>query len=334
MKTQVISLLIWMVGITQITGQSGTQRLPVIDMHCHIYSDQVHPTILQNYRKGNDLNLKDTVFTSPNNYIEHLKAVIEQNTKYNIVLTYASCDSRALDTINNINTGNFFPSFEIWPTRELLNDKKYIETLKLKIRNGEVRGIGEVTNFYTGISPNDPVMDTLYRIAEKYDLPIGVHFGQTGRGLQLTDYPNMRLEYSNPLLLQDVLIRFPKLRLYIMHAGVPFFSDETFTMLYMFPKLYVDISAVLWVSYAYSYFKESVKEFLTKAAKYGFTNRIMFGSDEYIYPGFIGLSTDYINQADFLTETQKRDILYNNAVRFLRLSEKEIKEHYDKVVKH
>jgi predicted TIM-barrel fold metal-dependent hydrolase len=299
-------------------------------MHCHIYSDQIHPSVLQTYIKGGDLKLKDTVFTSPKTYVEHLKAVIEQNMKYNVVLTYASCDYKALDTINKINTGNFFPSFEIWPTREMLNDKKYVETLRLKIRNGEVRGIGEVTNFYTGISPNDPIMDTLYRIAEKYDIPIGVHFGQTGRGLQLTNYPNMRLEYSNPLLLQDVLIKFPKLRLYIMHAGVPFFPDETFAMLYMFPRLYVDISAVLWESYASGYFRETVKEFLTKAAKYGFTNRIMFGSDEWFYPEFIGLSIDYINQADFLTETQKRDILYNNAARFLKLSDADIQKHYSK----
>jgi predicted TIM-barrel fold metal-dependent hydrolase len=330
MKTKMIFFMVWSFSAIPSFGQSNAQILPVIDMHCHIYSNQIHPSVLQNYVKGNDLKLNDIVFTSPKNYVEHLKAVIEQNTNYNVVLTYASCDSKALDTINKINTGKYFPSFEIWPTRELLNDKKYIETLKLKIRNGEVRGIGEVTNFYTGISPNDPIMDTLYRIAEKYDIPIGVHFGQTGRGLQLTDYPNMRLEYSNPLLLQDVLIKFPKLRIYIMHAGVPFFPDETFAMLYMFPRLYVDISAVLWESYAYGYFREAVKEFLTKAAKYGFTNRIMFGSDEWFYPGFIGLSIDYIKQADFLTETQKRDILYNNAARFLRLSDAEIKKHNSK----
>lgn len=330
MKTKMIFFLILSLNTIPSFGQSNARLSPVIDMHCHIYSDQIHPSFLQNYYKGDDYKLKDTVFTSPKNYVEHLKAVIEENSKYNVVLTYASCDNKALDTINKINTGNFLPSFEIWPTRELLNDKKYIETLKSKIKNGEVRGIGEVTNFYTGISPNDPIMDTLYRIAEKYNIPIGIHCGQTGRGLQLNLYPDMRLEYSNPLLLQDVLIRFPKLRIYIMHAGVPFFPEETFAMLYMFPGLYVDISAVLWESYAYGYFQESVKEFLTKAAKYGFTKRIMFGSDEWIYPGFIGLSIDYINQADFLTETQKRDILYNNAARFLRLSDAEIEKHHSK----
>jgi predicted TIM-barrel fold metal-dependent hydrolase len=316
-------------SIIQSFGQSNAQRLPVIDMHCHIYSALSHTYPFQNYKVGNDMKFRDTVFTSPKNYVEHLKAVIEQNTKYNVVLTYASCDSKALDTINKINTGKFFPSFEVWPTRELLTDKKFIEQLKLKIKKGEVRGIGEVANFYTGIAPNDPVLDTLYRIAEENDLPLGIHLGTTGRGAQ-TSYPNMRLEYANPLMLQDVLIKFPKLRLYIMHAGVPFFPEETFAMLYMFPKLYVDISALPFMSYAYAYSRESLKEFLTNAVKYGFINRVMFGSDEWLYPGFIGLSIDFINQVDYLTETQKRDILYNNAARFLKLSDAEIQKHYSK----
>ena len=35
-----------------------------------------------------------------------------------------------------------------------------------------------------------------------------------------------------------------------------------------------------------------------------------------------------IEEAPFLTEEQKRDILYNNAARFLRLSEEEIARHH------
>jgi uncharacterized protein len=41
-----------------------------------------------------------------------------------------------------------------------------------------------------------------------------------------------------------------------------------------------------------------------------------------IWPQTIGLAIETIDSADFLTEEQKRDILYNNAVRFLRLAEK------------
>jgi len=36
----------------------------------------------------------------------------------------------------------------------------------------------------------------------------------------------------------------------------------------------------------------------------------------------IGIGIEAIESADFLTAAQKRDILYNNAARFLRLDEK------------
>ena len=48
----------------------------------------------------------------------------------------------------------------------------------------------------------------------------------------------------------------------------------------------------------------------------------MFGSDQMVWPEAIGLAIEGIESADFLTAEQKRDIFYNNAVRFLRLDEK------------
>ena len=47
------------------------------------------------------------------------------------------------------------------------------------------------------------------------------------------------------------------------------------------------------------------------------------------WPGAIGEAIKSIEQAPFLTESQKRDILYNNAARFLRLDEAEIRADHD-----
>jgi predicted TIM-barrel fold metal-dependent hydrolase len=51
----------------------------------------------------------------------------------------------------------------------------------------------------------------------------------------------------------------------------------------------------------------------------GFTNRIMFGSDNMVWPGSIEYAIESIEVADFLTAAQKRAILHDNAARFLRL---------------
>jgi uncharacterized protein len=309
MKSMPLVFLLVVLCSIQCKDQSKKDDLPIIDMHLHVYSSS-------SYWGGADFKLKEITINSPKNNVEHIQAVLGQIKKNNIVLTYASGNFESLDSINKLYPGKFLPSLEIWPTKELLRDNDFIRNLKDKIRKGEVKGIGEVVNFYTGIAPNDPIMDTIYKVAQEYDLPIGLHFAPGPPGSQYTIYPKMRLELSNPLLMQDVLIRFPKLRLNIMHAGLPVFPEETFGLLFMYSNVYVDISCLAWYS---DYTRESLKDFLIKAIRYGFEDRIMFGSDEMTWPGAIGLSIDYIKNADYLTQIQKRDILYNNAVRFLRL---------------
>ena len=54
----------------------------------------------------------------------------------------------------------------------------------------------------------------------------------------------------------------------------------------------------------------------------------MFGSDQMVWPSTIDMAIASITEADFLTEEQKRDILYNNAARFLRLTPDQIAAHH------
>ena len=67
--------------------------------------------------------------------------------------------------------------------------------------------------------------------------------------------------------------------------------------------------------------------FLEGIVDAGFANRVMFGSDQMNWPGVIERSIAVLNEAPFLSAQQKRDILYNNAARFLRLSPDEIARH-------
>jgi predicted TIM-barrel fold metal-dependent hydrolase len=62
----------------------------------------------------------------------------------------------------------------------------------------------------------------------------------------------------------------------------------------------------------------------------GFGKRVMFGSDQMVWPGVIERAIEAIESAEFLSEAQKRDILYNNAARFLRLSDAQIAKHHER----
>ncbi len=61
---------------------------------------------------------------------------------------------------------------------------------------------------------------------------------------------------------------------------------------------------------------------LRRLVEAGFGKRILFGSDQMIWPETIRLAIETIESADFLTDEQKHDIFYSNAARFLRLDEK------------
>ena len=52
--------------------------------------------------------------------------------------------------------------------------------------------------------------------------------------------------------------------------------------------------------------------------------RLMFGSDQMMWPEAIGWAIEGIESVSFLTEEQKRDIFFNHAVRFLRLAERSL----------
>lgn len=100
-----------------------------------------------------------------------------------------------------------------------------------------------------------------------------------------------------------------------MHAAWPM-RDEIMAMLYAHPHLYVETGALQMILPREEYY-----DFLHALVRAGYESRIMFGSDQMVWPGLIGEGIDAINDAPFLSYEQKKAILYDNAARFLRLGE-------------
>lgn len=188
---------------------------------------------------------------------------------------------------------------------------------------GQLDVLAEITNQYAGIPVNDPRMEPYWSLAETLDIPVGVHMGPGPPGIIYLGASHYRASLSNPLQLEDVLARHPQLRLYIMHAGFPFL-DALLAVMYAHPQVYVDTGVII-----FSQSEETFSRYLRRIVENGFANRVMFGSDQMVWPGVIPQALDRINKADFLRPNQKRDILYNNAARFLRLSEKQIAKHHE-----
>lgn len=176
---------------------------------------------------------------------------------------------------------------------------------------GKLAAIAEIGTQYRGLAPDDPEVEPLWALAEELDLPVGLHMGLGWPGVN-ADMPKMRMRDGDPLRLEDVLVRHPKLRVYVMHAGWPHL-DGLIAMLHSFPNLMVDIGVIDW-----AIAEPEFHFYLKRIVGAGFADRVMYGSDQMVWPDAISLSLERIGRADYLTNQQRRDILFNNAVRFFR----------------
>ncbi len=95
-------------------------------------------------------------------------------------------------------------------------------------------------------------------------------------------YEDYRASLTSPFLLEDVLRKHPKLRIYVMHYASPL-VDEMIAMMFTHPNLYVDVSCNNW-GFPRAQFHDALKRMVDA----GFGKRIMFGSDQMYWPDAIG----------------------------------------------
>lgn len=311
---------------------------PIIDMHMHAWSLQEFggdppPGCLG--ARGVDMHGVDpakpfdfmaqatckVMVAAPKTDQALLDDTLAQMRRFNIVAGAISGERGILakwiaaDPDRFIPAENFFDGSGLPPISRVAQLEKQFKT-------GETKMFAEITPQYRGLPPDHPSLEPFYAMAEKLDVPVGIHMGYGAPGGPYWIYPKYRASLGNPVLLEDLLARHPKLRVYVMHAGMPF-TDEMIAVLYSHPQVYVDISAdnvgvpraEFWVH-------------LKRLVEAGYSKRIMFGSDQMVWPQAIEVAVDSITTAPFLSEEQKRDILYNNAARFLRLSKEQIDRHH------
>lgn len=194
------------------------------------------------------------------------------------------------------------------------------DSLRKLVAAGQVEVFGEVVSQYQGLAPDDPLMEPYWQLAEESDVPVGIHLGTGPPGVIRLWAAGYRASLHSALTLEPVLVRHPSLRVYIMHAGWPMI-DDLLALMYAHPQVYVDVGII-------SYWIPDFESYLRRIVEAGFGNRVMFGSDQMLWPESIARAVQRIEEMDFLTPAQKRDIFYNNAARFFRFTEAEIDRHH------
>ncbi|HVF09438.1 MAG TPA: amidohydrolase family protein [Abditibacteriaceae bacterium] len=289
-------------GLTRAQRRSAVPRQPIIDMHVHAHTaDRFGKASLPNPVTG-----KPSAAVTDDDI---LKMTLAEMRRYNITKAVAGSFMESAERWRAAAADLFIKGAQI----DVGIPMPDIDQLRAEYRAGRLGAIGEVGGQYLGMSPGDPALEPYFALAEELDIPVGVHMGVGPPNATYECCPKFRMSLGNPLLLEEVLVRHPKLRLYIMHAGYPFLR-ETIAVMHLYPQVYADIAVINWVIP-----REEFHDYLRGLMRAGMGRRIMFGSDQMIWPEAIGMAVEGTESAPFLTAEQKRDIFYHNAARFLRL---------------
>jgi len=161
---------------------------------------------------------------------------------------------------------------------------------------------------------DDPVLDPLWKTAEKYKLPVLIHFGIQGGGGGIGNAVNM-----NPLVIHDVAKGFPDISFIIPHFGCGY-TRELLQLAWACPNVYVDTTGtndwIRWNPYPMT-IQGLFRTFIETVGP----ERIIFGTDSSHFPrGFAYQNFQVQWQACLdlgLDNSSLQAIFHDNAKRLL-----------------
>lgn len=305
-------------------AKKKVHRLPIFDIHVHTmkvnpdWGAPMCPWFLSNM-PGTDPNLSMVDITKtdcvdplmPAKSDEEMQdEVIKRIHDFNMTMVAFGDAEILYSWVNAAPPGRIIPGIGLNKASEIT-----VEAFRDSLSNGFYKVMAEVAPQYEGISPSDMSLDPYFAVAEELDIPVGIHMGTGGNGQANTYRPTYRASMGNPFLLEDLLARHPKLKIWVMHAGYPML-EEMIALMGANAYVYLDISGFIW-----SYPLDEIHYYIKRLVQAGFGKRIIYGTDFMIWPRLFETSMGVIESAQYLSEGQKRDILFNNAARFFRMEE-------------
>lgn len=304
----IVVLLLFCLSQLATAQKSTDHPLPIIDAHLHATTEE------------------------SDNIITGLPSVVRQMEDYNVVLSVLSGADKKLaaqwkeSAPGQIIIGPAFPCTDgrfprMYPCFKENNGWPELEWLRYEYEQGRMRIMGEMLYVYYGISPGDERLDPYFKLAEELSISVGVHAapGPPPRGRMPGCCPNFNEKMGNPLLLEPVLEKYPDLRIWLMHGGEVKYHEQAIALMKAYPEVYADLSVVN------SLLPEELHaKLLRNFLEAGLEDRIMFGTDN--MPA--GPILKRLYSFEFLSEKQRRKILYENAAEFFGLSEETIAKHH------
>ena len=204
--------------------------LPIIDMHLHARDapDPPRPLCLPVTVYGVVNPACTSPILSPLTDEELVEQTVEILERRNILGVISGHPLTRVRRFQEAAPNRLIPAYQLNLGDD---DHPSPDDLRRYLRAGDFQVLGEIENQYAGIAPDDERMDPYWALAEDLDIPVALHLGEGYPGAPYLGSPKYRAQLGNPFLLEEVLVRFPKLRIYVMHYGSPM-VDEMIAILY------------------------------------------------------------------------------------------------------
>jgi len=232
-------------------------RSPIVLIDCHVH--------LNNYHEGADRPVEAQCH-------ELFAKMAERGVDHAVVITSykVDCDRPSVEKVLDVLHGDPRTTI-VEGLRWRGEERTDLFAMEQRIRDGRVSGI----KLYPGYEPypiNDPSLESVFRLAAKYDVPVMVHCGDTYA-------KHAKVRHAHPLLVDDVAVDHPDVRFVICHAGNPWFMD-TAEVVYKNDNVYADISGLTLGSFSADFERFTMGRLREMISYLGAAERkLMYGSD-------------------------------------------------------
>ena len=152
--------------------------------------------------------------------------------------------------------------------------------------------------------PGDRMAWPLYEVINDHQLPVIFHTGHSGMGSGMAGGGGIRLKYGQPILVDDVAVDFPGMKIILAHPGWPW-TDESLSMALHKPNIFIDLSG-----WSPRYFPDQIVRY----ANGQLGHKFLFGSDFPLIPPDKWIAA--FDEAGFKPEV-RAPIVKQNAMRLL-----------------
>ena len=142
-------------------------------------------------------------------------------------------------------------------------DPRVLDEIERSRTDLGLRGIKLGAN-YQNFDPLEDRALAIYQRAEALGLPILFHIGTSPVRMA-------PIRYAHPLVIDQVAMRYPNLKVIMAHMGHPWQVD-TCVVIRKHPNLYADISALFYRPFSFY-------EAMRKATEWNVLHKLMFGTD-------------------------------------------------------